>query len=95
MYKYGILSIKNRDCVLFHSGVSVSPESSIVCGPKILNNAAAAAAAAAAAKSLQSCPTLCDPMDSSPPGSSIHRILQVRILEWVAIFFSKKAIVDL
>ena len=50
---------------------------------------------AAAAKSLQSCPTLCDPMDSSPPGSSIHRILQVRILEWVAIFFSKKAIVDL
>ena len=39
MYKYDILSIKNRDCVLFHSRVSVSPESSIVCGPKILNNA--------------------------------------------------------
>ena len=34
------------------------------------------------AKSLQSCPTLCDPMDSSPPGSSIHRILQARILKW-------------
>ena len=47
-----------------------------------------AAAAAAAAKSLQSCPTLCDPMDSSPPGSSVHRILQARILEWVAISFS-------
>ena len=37
------------------------------------------------AMSLQSCPTLCDPMDSSPPGSSVHRILQARILEWVAI----------
>ena len=40
---------------------------------------------AAAAKSLQSCLTLCNPMDSSPPGSSVHRILQARILEWVAI----------
>ena len=45
-------------------------------------------AAAAAAKSLQSCPTLCDPIDSSPPGSSIPGILQARILEWVAISFS-------
>ena len=43
------------------------------------------AAAAAAAKSLRSCPTLCDPIDSSPPGSSVSGILQVRILEWVAI----------
>ena len=43
--------------------------------------------AAAAAKSIQSCPTLCDPMDSSLPGSSIHRILQA-ILEWAAISFS-------
>ena len=34
------------------------------------------------AKSLQSCPTLCNPMDYSPPGSSVHRILQARILEW-------------
>ena len=40
------------------------------------------------AKSLQSCPTLRDPMDSSPPGSSVHRILEARILEWVAISFS-------
>ena len=38
---------------------------------------------AAAAKSLQSSPTLCNPMDSSPPGSSVHEILQARILEWV------------
>ena len=43
---------------------------------------------AAAAKSLQSCPTLCDPIDSSPPGSPIPEILQARTLEWVAIFFS-------
>ena len=41
------------------------------------------------AKSLQSCPTLYDPMDCSPPGSSIHGILQARILEWVAICLSK------
>ena len=42
-------------------------------------------AAAAAAKSLQLCPTLCDPIDGSPPGSSVHGILQARTLEWVAI----------
>ena len=42
----------------------------------------------AAAKSLQSCPNLCDPIDSSPPGSSVHGILQARTLEWVAISFS-------
>ena len=46
------------------------------------------AATAAAAKSLQSCPTLCDPIDGSPPGSSIPGILQARILEWVVISFS-------
>ena len=45
-------------------------------------------AAAVAAKSLQSCPTLCDPIDSSPPGSAIPGILQARTLEWVAISFS-------
>ena len=45
-------------------------------------------AAAAAAKSLQSCLTLCDPIDGSPPGSSIPGILQARTLEWVAISFS-------
>ena len=42
----------------------------------------------AAAKSLQSSPTLCDPMDCSPPGFSVPGILQARILEWVAISFS-------
>ena len=45
-------------------------------------------AAAAAAKSIQSCPTLCDPIDSGPPGSPVPGILQARTLEWVAISFS-------
>ena len=45
-------------------------------------------AAAATAKSLQSCPTLCDPRDSTPPGSPVPGILQARTLEWVAISFS-------
>ena len=44
--------------------------------------------AAAAAKSLQSCPTLCDPVDGSPPGSPVPGILQARTLKWVAISFS-------
>ena len=47
-----------------------------------------ATAVAAAAKLLQSCPTLCDPIDGSPPGSTIPGILQARTLEWVAISFS-------
>ena len=41
-----------------------------------------------AAKSLQSCPTLCDPIDGSPPGSAVREIFQARTLEWVAISFS-------
>jgi len=45
--------------------------------------------AAAAAKSFQSCPTLCNPIDGSPPGSPVPGILQARTLEWVAISFSK------
>ena len=45
-------------------------------------------AAAAAAKSLQSCPTLCDPIDGSPPGSPVPEIFQARTLEWVSISFS-------
>ena len=49
-------------------------------GPKI--------SAAAAANLLQSCPTLCDPIDGSLPGSAVPGILQARILEWVAISFS-------
>ena len=57
-----------------------------ITGPGILSKPVIAATAAA--KSLQSCPTLCDPMDGSPPGFSVPGILQVRTLEWVAISFS-------
>ena len=53
--------------------------------PPILNTMAAAAA-----KSLQSCPTLCDPIDSNPPGSPVPGILQARTLEWAAIAFSEE-----
>ena len=53
-----------------------------------------AVAAAVAAQSLQSCPTLCDPIDGSPPGSSVPGILQARTLEWVAISFSMWAVED-
>ena len=50
--------------------------------------------AAAAAKSLQSCPTLCDPIDGSPPGSPVPGILQAKTLEWVAISFSRRSEVE-
>ena len=48
-----------------------------------------AAAAAAAAKLLQSCPTLCEPIDGSPPGPTVPGILQARILDWLAVPFSR------
>ena len=51
-----------------------------------------ASVAAAAAKSLQLCPTLCDPIDGSPPGSSVHGIFQARVLEWGAITFSSASV---
>ena len=54
-------------------------------GNLVLSIISAMSNAAAAAKSLQSCPTLCDPIDSSPPGSRVPGILQARTLEWVAI----------
>ena len=50
--------------------------------------------AAAAAKSLQLCPTLCDPTDGSPPGSPVPGILQARTLEWVAISFSNDPVYE-
>ena len=56
---------------------------------KVTRKLKAAATAAAAAKSLQSCPTLCDPIDVSPPGSTVPGILQARTLEWGAIAFSE------
>ena len=70
------------------SDLSNSPGISEDRRPLQANLERSAAAAAAAAKSLQSCPTLCDPMDCSLPGFSVHGILQARTLEWVAISFS-------
>ena len=57
-------------------------------GPESVTTLLIGSAAAAAAKSLQSCPTLCVPIDGSPPGSPVPGILQARTLEWVAISFS-------
>ena len=59
-----------------------------ICKIKLGKGCGLAAAAAAAAKSLQSCPTLCDPIDGSPPGFPVPGILQARKLESVAISFS-------
>ena len=56
---------------------------------KFMERRTSETAAAAAAKSLQLCPTLCDPIDGSPPGSSIHGIFQARGREWGAIAFSE------
>ena len=70
--KHQAIFIKEEKFYLFYFPQSPSP----------------VAAAAAAAKSPQSCPTLCDPRDSSPPGSPIPGILQARTLEWAATFFS-------
>ena len=67
-------------------GHSVREDPSFVTCQAFLNQEIPAAAAAA--KSLQSCPTLCDPIDGSPLGSSVPGILQARTLEWVAISFS-------
>ena len=53
-----------------------------------MNQSISVYAAAAASKSLQSCPTLCNPIDGSPPGSPVPGILQATLLEWVAISFS-------
>ena len=61
---------------------------SLCCLPETITTLLIGYAAAAAAKSLQSCPTLCDPIDGSPRGSPVPGILQARVLEWVAISFS-------
>ena len=57
-------------------------------GTNALFGAISGSASAAAAKLLRSCPTLCNPIDGSPPGSPVPGILQARTLEWVAISFS-------
>ena len=64
------------------------PSRPAVCALLVLESIALTLAAAAA-KSLQSCPTLCDPIDGSPPGSPVSGILQARIPEWIGISFSE------
>ena len=68
-----------RSCLLIHDVLTNYYVPRIVLGQNL---------AAAAAKSLQLCLTLCDPIDGSPPGSSVHGICQARVLEWGAIAFS-------
>ena len=60
-----------------------------MCKPHCLKTWAYMCSICVHAKSLQSCPTLCDPVECNPPGSSVHGILQARILEWVAMPFSR------
>ena len=72
--KFGLLKFENMNTLIKSVGVEQGRE--------------AQKKGAAAAKSLQSCPTLCDPRDVSPPGSPAPGILQERTLEWVAISFS-------
>ena len=76
-----ITSVIHWGKILYRTGMSGNQKSSCLDYIKTT-------AAAAAAKSLQSCPTLCDPIDGSPPSSPIPGILQARTLEWVAISFS-------
>ena len=79
-----------RDFIFWGSKITADGDCSheikrhLLLGRKAITNLAAAAAA----KLLQSCPTLCDPIDGSPPGSPIPGILQARTLEWIAISFS-------
>ena len=84
-----VLNFQTSQLSLFHRWrnlnskrrtVPTSPSRSVTCKPLSIN--------AAAAKSLQSCPILCDPIDGSPPGSPVPGVLQARTLEWVAISFS-------
>ena len=78
--------------VMLDGGVALGrPRTTTVRGVPSLICFSIIAVAAAAAKSLQSCPTLCDLIDISPRGSPIPGILQARTLEWVAISFSKAA----
>ena len=83
--KTGVSKSKHVGKVLWQARASKQSLSAISLESKLTNPDSMVNAAA---KSLQSCPTLCDPIDSSPLGSSVPGILQARILEWVAISFS-------
>ena len=73
---------------IMRNAVLEEPQAEFKIARRNINNLRYANVFAAAAKSLQSCLTRCDPLDGSPPGSSVPGILQTRILEWVAISFS-------
>ena len=84
-----ILSVYNILYTVYNILSQSAPEVSFAwCLPDRACRRSNRRAAAAAARSLQSCPALCDPIDSSPPGSPVPGILQARTLEWVAIAFS-------
>ena len=83
--RWGLLSLYSGGGTYLHSPLQQETKTEATFA---LNTAFLHAAAAAAAKPLQSCPTLHDPIDGSPPGSAIPGILQARTLEWVAISFS-------
>ena len=82
MYKKDLHDPDNHDCVI----TDLEPDI-LECEVKWALESITTNKAAAAAKSLQSCPTRCEPIDGSPPGSPVPGILQARTLEWVAISF--------
>ena len=77
----------NRETLIFAEGIEYK-SGAIISRLALQGDSPSENGVAAAAKSLQSCPTLCDPIEGSPPGSSVPGILQARTLEWVAISFS-------
>ena len=93
LYKKDLHNPDNHDGVITHLEPDILEcEGKWALGSVTINKASGSdgipVAAAAAAKSLQSWPTLCDPIDGSPPGSAVPGILKARTLEWVAISFS-------
>ena len=79
---------ETRDQIANIAGLLKKQQSSRITSTSALLTMLKTLTAATAAKSLQSCPTLCDPIDGSPPGSPVPGILQARTLEWIAIYFS-------
>ena len=79
-FTFGYILTKFREIIF---GIMIQKNNDTVCLDIMFQNIAIAIA-----KSLQSCPTLCDPIDGSPPGFPVHGIFQARVLEWVAIAFS-------
>ena len=87
LLKVAMLLWRKADCRAVAGNIQDNHETSSM-PPKVSKRSKNDVAAAATAKSLQSCPTLCNPRDGSPPGSPVPGILQARTLEWVAISFS-------